>query len=440
MPITRLTRLRRPLKILLLSWVISGSALADDGFIIGVDTHLMNKSTTSAKALQLLEAAGVDSVRDDAYWSSAEPRRGLMRIEPAWQAYLSKAQEHHLRPLLVLGYGNPFYDNYAKPRKPLIRDAYANYVSFVTRQLTDSVDFYEIWNEWDKENPVVPAFAQDYSLLIEEASRRIRTNQRPMMILAGAVTSQGMDLGFADRLVESGILNHVDGLSLHPYVHCRSDERNTPENWIAWLRRINEDLKDKTKNKTDVPLYLTEMGWPSNDGRCGGDEKTQAAFLARSFFLVQTMPNVKGMWWNGLLNDGPDATDPEQNFGLLNQDLSIKQAYLTLKAISPTLHQFRYDAEKSREIDSQYLLRFAKGSDQIMVAWTAGLPRSIKVDASSVIRGNVQYIDTREPQNGLVDSGIPWNCNEGRCSAQVPIDEFPKIITLGTRPALFALP
>jgi hypothetical protein len=435
-----LPRLRRPSAVLLLGLLISCITRADEAFIIGVDTHLMNKPGTSVRALQLLKAAGVDSVRDDAYWSSAEPRRGSLKIEPSWQSFLSAAQENRLRPLLVLGYGNPFYENYAKPRKPSVRDAYGNYASFVTRQLTDSVDFYEIWNEWDKENPVDPAFARDYSLLIEQTAKRIRANQRPMVILAGAVTSQGMDLGFADRLVESGLLNHVDGLSLHPYVYCRSDERNTPENWIAWLRRISEDLTDRNRNKGPVPLYLTEMGWPSNDGRCGGDEKTQAAFLARSFFLAQTMPNVKGMWWNGLLNDGPDSTDPEQNFGLLNQDLSIKQAYLTLKAISPTLHQFRYDAEKSREIDSQYLLRFAKGSEQIMVAWTAGLPRSIKVDASSVLRGNVQYIDTRQPQRGQVDSGIPWNCNDGRCSAQVPIDDFPKIISLGTRPALFALP
>ncbi|WP_234407707.1 hypothetical protein [Pseudomonas bohemica] len=440
MPIMRLTRLRRPFLLLLLGLFLNCAAGADDTFILGVDTHLMNRNTLPAKALQLLQDAGVDSVRDDAYWSSAEPRRGLMKIEPSWQTYLGQTQEHRLRPLLVLGYGNPFYDNYAKPRKPIVRDGYSNYVSFVTRQLSDNVDFYEIWNEWDRENPVDPAFGKDYSVMVEEAARRIRANQRPMLILAGAVTSQGMDLGFADRLVESGILNFVDGLSLHPYVHCRSDERNTPENWIAWLRRINDDLKDKTRNNAPVPLYLTEMGWPSNEGRCGVDEKTQAAFLARSFFLAQTVPNIKGMWWNGLLDDGPDNTDPEQNFGLLHQDLSVKQAYLTLKAISPTLHQFRYDAEKSREIDSQYLLRFARGSEQIMVAWTAGYPRSIKVDASSVLRGNVQYIDTREPQKDLVDSGIPWNCNEGRCSAQVPIDDFPKIITLGTRPALFALP
>jgi hypothetical protein len=57
-----------------------------------------------------------------------------------------------------------------------------------------------------------------------------------------------------------------------------------------------------------------------------------------------------------------------------------------------------------------------------------------------VLPGNVRYLDTAQPQNGLVDSGIPWSCNEGRCSALVPIDEFPKIISLGTRPALFASP
>jgi hypothetical protein len=438
MPDTHLTTLRKPLMVLLLGLFFSCAVFADEPFIVGVTTHLMNKSTTSAKALQMLEAAGVDSVRDDAYWSTAEPRRGLMRIDPTWQAYLSNAQAHRLRPLLVLGYGNPFYDNYAKPRVPAVREAFGNYVNFVTRQLTDSVDFYEIWNEWDKENPVDTSFAQDYSLLVAQSALRIRSNERPMVLLAGAVTSQGMDLGFADRLVESGILDHVDGLSLHPYVHCRFEERHTPERWIAWLRWVNADLR--TLAARPVPLYLTEMGWPSNDGKCGVSEPLQAAYLARSFFLAQTLSDIKGMWWNSLLNDGADRRDPEQNFGLLNQDLSVKPAYLTLKAISATLHEYRYDAEKSRETESQYLLRFAKGAEQVLVAWSTGLARPVKVDASSVLHGNVQYIDTAQPQNGLVDSGIPWACNDGRCSAQVPVDEFPKIISLGTRPALFALP
>src|SRR5476649_635612 len=314
----------------------------------------MNKNSSSARAMQLMAEAGVDSVRDDAYWSTAEPRRGLLRIDPAWQSYLSKAREHKLRPLLVLGYGSPFYDNYAKPRLPSVKDGFGNYVNFLTRELADSVDFYEIWNEWDRENPVDPAFSQDYSNLIKETSERLRNRKTPVTILAGAVTTQGMDLGFADRLIESGVLNHVDGLSLHPYVHCRQEERHTPERWIAWLRWVDADLR--TIVARPVPLYLTEMGWPSNDG--------------------------------------DDRTDPKQNFGLLQPDLGLKPAYLTLKAISPTLHEYRYDAEKSREEGMVYLLRFAKGSEQVLVAWTAGHPRSIQVDAASVQRGNVMYIDS----------------------------------------------
>lgn len=427
---------RQSLGLFLLSLLLSFTAAADDRFIIGVATHLMNKNGPSAKALQMLAEAGVDSVRDDAYWSIAEPRRGQLHIDPTWQTYLSKAQEHNLRPLLVLGYGNSNYANYAKPRTPMVREAFGNYVDFVSRELADSVSFYEVWNEWDKENPVDETFARDYSNLIAETAKRLRLQKKPVTILAGAVTSQGMDLGFADRLLAAGLLNHVDGLSLHPYVHCRQEERHTPERWISWLRWIDADLRALAARP--VPLYLTEMGWPSNTGKCGLSEQTQAAYLARSFFLAQTLPDIKGLWWYDLLDDGADTTDPEQNFGLLNQDLTVKPSYLTLKAISPILHDYRYDAEKSRELDASYLLRFAKGSEQILVAWTTGQPRAIAVDASSLQAGNVQLIDSGQPERGQLDTGIAWNCNDSRCSAQVPINEFPKIIRLGSKPPLFA--
>lgn len=426
----------QPLSMFFLGLFLSCTVSADERFIIGVATHLMNKNGSSAKALQMLEEAGVDSVRDDAYWSIAERRRGQLHIDPAWLAYLGKAQEHNLRPLLVLGYGNPNYANYAKPRSAPIKEAFGNYVNFVSRELAASVNFYEIWNEWDQENPVDTTLAQDYSQLIEETASRLHLQDKPMTILAGAVTSQGMDLGFAERLVEAGLLNHVDGLSLHPYVHCRQEERHTPERWIAWLRWLDTDLRALAARP--VPLYLTEMGWPSNSGKCGQTEQTQAAYLARSFFLAQTLPDIKGLWWYDVLDDGSDRRDPEHNFGLLNQDLTAKPSYLTLKAISPFLHDYRYDAEKSRELDMTYLLRFAKGSEQILVAWTTGRPRSIAVDASSVRAGNVLLVDSGQPEKGLLDTGIAWNCNDGRCSAQVPINEFPKIIHLGSRPPLFA--
>lgn len=430
-------RWRRTLMALLLSLWWGLSASGEEAFIIGVDTHLMNNDSASAPILKLLDDAGIGSIRDDAYWTSVEARRGVLRIPSAWQTYLSKAREHRLRPLLVLGYGSPFYDNYAKPRQPAVRQAFGNYVSFVARELTETVDLYEVWNEWDRENPIDAWAAKDYSNLVEETVAHLRQQKQPVTVLAGAVTSLGMDLGFADRLIQNGTLNLVDGLSLHPYVHCRHDQRHTPERWIAWLRWINADLRALATRP--VPLYLTEMGWPTNAGKCGVSERTQAAFLARSLFLARTVPDIKGVWWSSLTDSGSDPNDPQQNFGLLRQDLSAKPAFLALKAISRTLREFEYDARKSRELDTTYLLRFARGSDQILVAWTTGPPVLTHVEATSVQRGNVQMIDSGQPDRGLFESDIAWSCNDARCSAQVPIDEFPKIISLGTRPALFAI-
>lgn len=429
-------RWRQTFMALLLSLTWGQWASGEEDFIIGVDTHLLNNDSASAKALQMLEQAGVNSVRDDAYWTTVEPRRGQLRITPAWQSYLSKAREHRLRPLLVLGYGSPFYENYAKPRQPAVRLAFGNYASYVARELADSVDFYEIWNEWDRENPIDAWASKDYSNLVEETAARLRQHKQPVTVLAGAVTSLGMDLGFADRLVQNGTLNHVDGLSLHPYVHCRHDQRHTPERWIAWLRWINADLRALATRP--VPLYLTETGWPTSTGKCGISESTQAAFLARSFFLARTLPDIKGLWWNGLADSGSDPLDPQQNFGLLRQDMSVKPAYQTLKAISQTLREFSYDAAKSRETESTYLLRFTRGSEQVLVAWTTGQRLTAHVEAASVQRGNVQMIDTGQPDKGLFETDIAWSCNDARCSAQVSINEFPKIITLGIRPALFA--
>lgn len=223
------TRSRQRLSLLFMGLLFSFSALAEEPFIIGVGTHLLNKSGSLTSTMKLIADAGITSVRDDAYWSTVEPRKGQMHIDSVWTKYLSEAAAHRLSPLLVLGYGNPFYGDNPKPRTAPIRSAFANYTKFVSRQLGDSVGFYEIWNEWDQESPEDTALSSDYSALVTEAVQRIRSQNKRVTILAGAVTSKGIDLGFADRLIEADVLSKVDGISLHPSVYCRNVERHTPE-------------------------------------------------------------------------------------------------------------------------------------------------------------------------------------------------------------------
>jgi hypothetical protein len=430
-----------------IAWLLLGipaahAAHVDDHFIVGVGTHLMDRDTNLPRAMRRLSDVGATSLRDDVYWSSVEGQPGQLGINPRWRELLANASKRQMSKVLILSYGNQFYDDNAKPRNAQVKAGFARYVDFVSRTFAGQVDFYEIWNEWDQENDIdrvlfkERSLSDDYAQLVKDTADQLRHNDPKAKVLAGAVTTQGIREGFADRLVQAGGMDKVDGISLHPYVHCeKNGGNNTPENWIKWLSDVDQRLTRLAGRA--VPLYLTEMSWPSSDEPCGVDERTQAMYLARSFFLAKTRPNIKGMWWYDLINDGLDLKEREHNFGLLHNDLSEKPAYGVLKAISPTLSEYRYDSLKSLQADNLYLLNFARGDDQLLVAWTVGRPRVVKIESNGMVQGPVQSVDTEHPGRGRTDSG-QWQCSDNRCTTVVTLSEYPRIISLGNASWLFS--
>ncbi len=427
-----------PCVALLLHGLLSPAAqAADEPFIIGTATHLKDGSPQLARQFQLASEAGIGSVREDAYWARVELAPGQLQIPASWRPYEAARAERRMDNVVVLDYGNQFYDNNALPRTPTVSNAFAVYVDFVTRALIGKVGFYEIWNEWDLAGPDDRAVSNDYLTLVNITSNQIRRNDPKARILAGAITSEGLAKGFADRLVEGGVADRVDGLSLHPYVHCAGDLGKTPESWIKWLGSIDQRLT-RLAGKP-VALYLTEMSWPTSSEKCGVDENTQASYLARAYFLAKTRPNIKGMWWYDLVNDGNDPGEREHNFGLLRADLSPKPAYQVLKAIAPVLTHYRYDSLKSLQADNLYLLNFAKGDEQVLVAWAVGRPRQVKIEANGRQQGDVQTLDTRHPERGRTAVG-QWLCPkaaEEHCTTVITLDDFPRIISLGDASWLF---
>lgn len=405
---------------------------AEPAFIVGVGTHLMNYNRPLHKPLMLTAEAGFNSVRDDIFWSTAEFAPYHLRITPQWRNYLRTAQERNLSRVAILGYSTYFHDN-AKPRTQKVMKPFLNYVDYVTRQLGNRVSFYEIWNEWDLEAPKDRQLALDYVRLVQKTAPVIRKNTRSAIgpqakILAGAVTPGGMDSGFADPLIESGALDLVDGLSVHPYAHCAANDGNTPEAWVRWLAGYEQHIRQKARRA--VPIYLTETGWPSHQGACGKSETTQALYMARLYFLARTVPNVKGMWWYDLYNDGPDRRDQEHNFGLLNEDLSPKPAYTMMKAIAPVVRDFTYDVQASTLTQDLYQLYFDKGDERVLVAWAIGKPRDIQVTSKHPMSGPVRLINTTNAERGQVNSDQLWACHDDHCSASISLSDFPRIIRL----------
>ncbi|MDA0425931.1 hypothetical protein [Stutzerimonas frequens] len=405
----------------------------DEPFVVGVCAHELHKGDPSGRAYAMMRDAGITSVRTDAHWAYVERQPNQLKIEPSWQRYLKETARHGLSTQFILGYGNQHHGGGEKPRSEPVRAAYNRYVDFVTENLKGQVAYYEIWNEWDVEDPRHPAFTQDYARLIADAAGIIRQRDPAATVLAGAVTSQGIESGFALRLLENGLMQSVDGLSLHPYVHCRGWRRNTPEAWIDWMAEVDKELTRAAGRP--VPLYLTEMAWPSHQGACGIDESLQAAYLARAFFLARTLPNIKGMWWYDFRNDGTDKTEREHNFGLVRQDFTPKPAYPVLAAISEIVSQYAYLGRLENTANDVVMLRFARGEDELLVAWSTGKPRTVELrgnESNEGITGRVAMIDTAQPRHGRVTTGNEWRCpaSDDACSTTVKLDGFPKIISL----------
>lgn len=405
----------------------------DEPFVVGVCAHELHKGDPSGRAYAMMRDAGITSVRTDAHWAYVERQPNQLKIEPSWQRYLKETARHGLSTQFILGYGNQHHGDGEKPRSEPVRAAYNRYVDFVTESLKGQVAYYEIWNEWDVEDPRDPAFTQDYARLIADAAGIIRQRDPAATVLAGAVTSQGIESGFALRLLENGLMQSVDGLSLHPYVHCRGWRRNTPEAWIDWMAEVDKELTRAAGRP--VPLYLTEMAWPSHQGACGIDENLQAAYLARAFFLARTLPNIKGMWWYDFRNDGTDKTEREHNFGLVRQDFTPKPAYPVLAAISEIVSQYAYLGRLENTANDVVMLRFARGEDELLVVWSTGKPRTVELrgnENNEGITGRVAMIDTAQPRHGRVTTGNEWRCpaSDDACSTTVKLDGFPKIISL----------
>ena len=406
----------------------------DASFIIGVCSHDLHLRDSRSQGNELMRDAGIESVRTDAHWAFLERDRDRLKVEPHWNRYLAGTEAKGLDSLFILGYGNQFHGGGEKPRSEPVRAAFNRYVAFVAQQFRGRIKHYEVWNEWDVEDPSDPQFTQDYARVIADAAGIIRQHDPDAKVLAGAVTTKGIESGFALRLIEAGVMQSIDGLSLHPYVHCRGRGKNTPEAWIEWLAEV--DLELSRAAGQPVPLYLTEMSWPAYQGSCGIDENLQAAYLARSFLLVKTLPNVRGMWWYDLRNDGTDKREREHNFGLLRQDYGLKPAYRTLKAISPIIEHYAFMGHVGEPGKNTVLMRFARADEQVLVGWSTDQPRSVSIESAGKTHGPLELIDTAHPENGRSRDNPQWSCpsHASTCTATVELDRFPKVISLG-RPA-----
>lgn len=308
----------------------------DPGGPLGVCTHF--SQGWDPRVLGLLPLAGLGTLRDECSWGAVEPEPGELTIPDHVRAYVERSGALGVRPLIIADYGNRHYDGGGYPTSPEAIAAFARYAGFLASELGETVPFFEVWNEWTGGcgMPGLRGDPETYPPLFIATAEAIRS-ARPEATVIGV----GGEYGGVEELarlvttmIGQGASEQMDGFSIHPYQYPSLADAAYRERLVA----VSE-AADQAAGRT-LPMWITEVGWPTHAGERGVDFLHQARCLVRMTLMSLTVPTVEKVIWYDLKDDGTDLNYNEHNFGLVHHDSTgwaPKPAFVALGVLARAL-------------------------------------------------------------------------------------------------------
>jgi hypothetical protein len=297
---------------------------APKGFF-GIDPQ----SVPTEEDASFMRAGGIETVRWPLPWSAVQPTRNGGYDWSGFDEVVEVAARHGLQVLPFL-YSTPGWVARKPTTLPIdngrARTAWTAFLQAAVRRYGPEGEFWtqhahegvnyepaiptalpirtwQVWNEANFFYFAYPASPQRYTKLLKLSSPAIKAaDPGAKVILTGlfgkptARGARGMPAAkFLEILYRSpGIKRSFDGIALHPY----AVDAETLEELVEALREVTLENHDR------VPLYITEMGWGSqNDfnqvafeqGIRGQVKQLRAAY---GYLLEnRTRLNLKQVYW-----------------------------------------------------------------------------------------------------------------------------------------------
>jgi len=296
----------------------------------GVNLHFTKNST----ALDLIKAAGLRWVRMDFTWSTIEQTAGKYDFS-TFDTLVSTAEARGLSVLAILGFGNAVYTGggMTPPRTTAAINAYAAYCKATAAHFAGHNVAFEIWNE-----PDVAGFwggtpsATEYAAVLKAGLAAVKSgNTSARAITGGLSVPYDVTYSYWDTLQSLGAMTGAGGWGTHLYTDGPPEER-----WTDILL-LNDRVASVMPGQA---LWCTECGYSSTKLSTASTPDGHET-LARTAQANRDVRELLVGWWANLpllvlydiYDDGSNAQDPEQNFGLLAQDLSEKPAMTAVRTL-----------------------------------------------------------------------------------------------------------
>ena len=340
-----------------------------EDFVFGIGTH-----SASDRGLALIQAAGIPSLRDDIHWAEVEREKGVLIMPERYDRYVDESLRRGIQPVLILCYGNTLYDGGSYPLSGDATEAYARFAEFVVTHFDGRVRQYEIWNEWNIAISLPPGTRrgppEPYVVLLRKVYPRLKAINPRVTVVGGAFSGSAVEKGWLEAACRAGLLENLDAFSFHPYCYRRGSDGRLPEN--GFLKQIH-DSQEVTRRyqKREIPIYITEIGWPDHHGPDGSTPEDSARLLTRTYLLSRALPFIRGLWWYDFCDDGSDPNEREHHFGIVTRDLVPKPAYAAMSDVCRQFEKTQFVREIKTD-PSLHILEFQQESGATLFAlWSS---------------------------------------------------------------------
>lgn len=330
----------------------------------GVSTHF-GQSWSAETVLPAVARAGITFYRDEMYWGGVEPQQGQLAIPDRFRDYVARGKALGLQPLIIADYTNKAWEPDGNfPLTAQSRAAYARYARFLVQQLPD-VRYVEIWNEWCGGCGMGGrrGTAADYAPLFVESARAVR-EASPQATVVG-IGGEGDGREFA-AMMSGGAGAAMDAFSIHPYMYPGLPGQ-------VFRNHLQKAAADaQAAAGKPVPLWITEIGWPTNTSGNGSSFLHQARCLVRMMVIALSSGTEKVVWYD-FLDDGDTLAYNEHNFGLVHNpaySLAPKPAYVAYAHLIGLLSGRKLQRQ---ELTPEGLWRtvYEGGGARVTVLWAA---------------------------------------------------------------------